>query len=419
MKTKSLLPGIVLVLLAAAAVWWCWRPQTITLSDGTKLTLLRVEYGKHHKFPAVKATGSARGRGPTAFDTTNNTLVVWILSRHKAGQWPSYQVLACDAAETACVGNWARHSRQIRQGMEVMGIQLDAYPRHDRKFYLRFLNWGARGPQVAKGRMVISNPTRGYFPGWTPDSSPMTQSDGDLEVTLTRLVCGVRGFSGGNNLSNAPWTKAVLAAFHTAQKGVAVTNWQPVQIETSDATGNHVVNNSWSNTRDGDEAVMTYQWGLWPDEPAWKLHVEFSRTSGFQDDELWTVRNLPVEPGRQQDLWNYGGRNRTNSAFAGGDLKGMHLKIFPAKQFTDQPTGNGEMEGGFRVQIDPAPDEMRLTLVNLTDDRGHDIQSWNWGGGGNDYRFGLQELGNARSLNLTLALHRSRFVEFTAKPTKP
>jgi len=43
--------------------------------------------------------------------------------------------------------------------------------------------------------------------------------------------------------------------------------------------------------------------------------------------------------------------------------------------------------------------------------------TWSWGD--NDYRFGLQELGNARSLNLTLALHRSRFVEFTAKPTKP
>ena len=34
--------------------------------------------------------------------------------------------------------------------------------------------------------------------------------------------------------------KAVLVAFHTEQKGVVMTNWQPIRIETSDATGNQV-----------------------------------------------------------------------------------------------------------------------------------------------------------------------------------
>jgi hypothetical protein len=61
---------------------------------------------------------------------------------------------------------------------------------------------------------------------------------------------------------------------------------------------------------------------------------------------------------------------------------------------------------------------MRLTLIEATDDQGHKIKPMTWSWGGTDYRFGLQELGNPRSLNLTLALHRSRFVEFTAKPQK-
>ena len=42
---------------------------------------------------------------------------------------------------------------------------------------------------------------------------------------------------------------------------------------------------------------MTYQWGLWPDVSPWKLRVEMSQTSGFNDDELWTVTNVPVNPG--------------------------------------------------------------------------------------------------------------------------
>ena len=34
------------------------------------------------------------------------------------------------------------------------------------------------------------------------------------------------------------------------------------------------------------------------------------------------------------------------------------------------------------------------------------------------YRYGLRDLAGATNLNLTLALHKSRFVEFTAKPEK-
>jgi hypothetical protein len=31
--------------ILAASIWWMCRPQTIILSDGTKLTLLGVDYG--------------------------------------------------------------------------------------------------------------------------------------------------------------------------------------------------------------------------------------------------------------------------------------------------------------------------------------------------------------------------------------
>jgi hypothetical protein len=223
-------------------------------------------------------------------------------------------------------------------------------------------------------------------------------------------------------MENDPINKAVLAAFRTEQKGIVVTNWQPFRIETSDATGNRIFNNSWSNTREGDEAVMTYQWGLWPDESAWKLRVEMSRTSGFNDDELWTVENIPVNSGRQQDLWGYNNRRgNTNAAFAETTLNGIHLKLFPATQFTDENYGNGQKRGGLRVQIDPEPEgvQMRMTLAKVTDEQGRDLQSWGANGGGGNYVFQLQDVRDAKTLNITLALHKSRFVEFTAKPAKP
>jgi hypothetical protein len=424
MKTKTLWWIVVSVLVAAGAVWWLCRAQTITLDDGTKLKLVAVTYGKHHVFPGKK-TADSRPRGRAELDSTNDTLVIWIQSEHKTKQWPNFQLIVYDPANTACVSSWARINTQIKNGVGIEGFMLNAFPRRERKIDLRIGAWNNNGGgmKLARGRFVISNPARGWFPKWTPEPLPNTQSDGDLDVTLTRLVYGVQGFYGSRNeIKNDPMNKAVLTAFRTEQKGVVVTNWQPFRIETSDATGNQVMNNSWSNTREGDEAVMTYQWGLWPDESAWKLRVEMSRTSGFSDDELWTVENIPVNPGRQQDLWSYNNRrSNTNSAFAETTLNGIHLKLFPALQFTDENYGNGQKQGGLRVQIDPEPEgmQMRMTLAKVTDEQGRDLRSWGPNGGNGNYVFQLQDIRNAQSLNITLALHKSRFVEFTAKPTKP
>jgi hypothetical protein len=417
MKTKPLWWIVVSALAAAGAVWWLWRPQTITLDNGTKLKLVAVTYGKHHHSPGHTTPPYGRGRNLT-FDTTNDTLFVWIEQRHKDNSWPNYQLLACDKSATACAGNAMMNSRQIRQGDEIVGFRFDAFPRHQGKFYLRVQEWNPQnGRQTVKNSFVIPNPVRGPFPAWFPNPLPNTQEDDDLSVTLNRLEFGAKGpYMRNNNAPDDPMNRSVLAAFQIQQNGKTATNWQPAQVETSDATGNHIL--GWCNSHwENDEEVTLYQWGLWPDEPAWKLRVEFSRTSGFTDNELWTVQDIPVQPGRMQDFWNYGGRNRMNSAFAETTLNGIHLKLFPARQFTDISPGS-QPQGGFRIQTDQPADGMRMTLIKVTDGQGHDIQTWNWGGGGTDYRFGLRELGNAKSFNLTLALHRSRFVEFTAKPTK-
>jgi hypothetical protein len=426
MKTKILLWSAVAILvigIVAGAIVWQARPQVIILKDGSKLTLVGVSYGKHHVAPKIKGSASAR-RGVGSIDTTNDTLAVYVLSERKGNRGgPNDQLMIYDPANTACVSSWARDTTQIKNGLEMQGFLLDAFPRHDRKIVLRISAWNSNGNgyQPTKGQFVISNPTRGPFPKWTPDPLPDTQSDGDLDVTLTRLIYGVKGFDRGNGLSkNDPMDKAVLAAFRTEQKGVVMTNWQPYHIEMSDATGNQIGNSSWSNTRENDEAVMKYQWGLWPDEPAWKLNVEMTRTSGFKDDEEWTVQNLPVNRGSQMDLYNYRRNSRTNAAFAETTLNGVHLKIFPAIRFTDLNLVSGQSSGGIRLQVDPDPEslQMRMSLASLTDEQAHDLQYWGPNGGGGSDVFQMPNLRNAKSLNVTIAVHKSRFVEFTVKPAK-
>ncbi|MEI9959732.1 MAG: hypothetical protein WDM76_00990 [Limisphaerales bacterium] len=306
MKTKILTWSVVsiLVLGIAAGIWWWLRPPTITLSDGSTLKLIAVTYGKRHKMPDIKVSNNPR-RGRPMFDGTNDTLVLWMVQKHKGNNWPNYQFYAYDKAGTACASDWGRNSWQINRGEELVGVRLNAFPRRDRKIYLRVQEWNSQtGRQTVKNAFVISNPVRKSFPTWYPDSLPMTQSDGDLEVTLNKLVFGVKApWQRNDSEPNDAMNKSVQVAFDVQQNGHAATNWQPVQVETSDATGNHA-NGYVNTTSQGGEPTTVYQWGLWPNEPAWKVRVEFSRTSGFTDDELWTVENVPLENSRMQDFWS-------------------------------------------------------------------------------------------------------------------
>jgi len=135
--------------------------------------------------------------------------------------------------------------------------------------------------------------------------------------------------------------KASRVVFHVDSDGKPANNWSVGNYDLYDATGNHV--RGYANNdppKDGDTAAILPS-GLWPGEP-WKVRLEFSKKSGYDDSELWTIQNIPVTPGREQDYWNYINRNsRTNVPFAETDRDGIHLKIFGAKQFTDaKPNSN-------------------------------------------------------------------------------
>jgi hypothetical protein len=426
MKTKILLLSVVSILiisLAAGAFWWLLRPQVITFDSGDKLTLLKVDYGKKHAPPGSKTT-AARGRRGAAFSTPTDTLVFWVRQEHKPKQFANFQYYLYDKAGAACVGysgmNYGNGNRQ--QGSEVVGIQFGAFPRRQGKFLLRAQENSPDGQEMSDQKFVIRNPARGSFPTWTPDSLPVTQDDDDVSVTLTKLVAGAAmQFTRDNDDPDDAVNKGVQATFNVQRNGKPLTNWEPVSVETSDATGNHVSGWVAKNDWNGNDNTAAYQYGLWPDEPAWKIRFEFSQKSDFAGGELWSVQGIPVQPGRQMDFWNYANRRaQTDAPFAETDLNGFHLKIFPAKQFTDMPP-NSQPQGGLFIEAaPPLPSGMRLTVVKLTDDQTNDVGFWE-----NTYspnrnvsldQCQLRDLGGATNLNVTIALHKSRFVEFTVKP---
>lgn len=414
----------VIIGVAVNAFLWFYKSQVITLGNGTKLTLLGVTYGKHHVSPKIKIAGGRARGGGARMDSTNDTLVVWIEAEHKPNQYPNYQLLVSDKANTACVSTYSRNQVQVKSGVDIQGFMLDAYPRRDSKMILRVMSYGQRGQQVSKEQFIVSNPARGSFLKWTPDPLPNTQSDGDLDVTLTKVVADAPSpYNRGNGVpKDDPMNKCVQVAFDIQQKGQSVTNWSPVRVETSDATGNDTrawINNYRQNSPNGDPMGYFYQPGLWPDEPAWKLRLEFSRTSGFSDDEVWTVTDVPARPGSQQDVWNNGDPSGGKPAFAEATVNGIHLKLFPAIQYQDQNNGGGQSVS-YSIKADPDPESqgMRMTVLKATDDQGHVLQNRGSSWGGGNYQYQYSNARNVKTLNLTLVLHKSRFVEFTVKPSK-
>jgi hypothetical protein len=421
---KIILWSIVAVVITGIAVdafIWLHKPQVITLAGGTKLTLVGVTYGKHHVAPKITVAGGRARNGGARIDSTNNTVVVWIEAEHKPNQYPNYQLAVYDKANTACASAYARTQSQVKEGVEIQGFMLDAYPRREGKIILRVMSWGNNGQRTSKEQFVVSNPARGPFPKWTPEPMPDTQSDGDLNVTLTKLVAGAQlPYNRGNGTTrNDPINKCVQLDFDIQQKGQSVTNWHPMKVETSDATGNRISGWVNQNYQNGKVTGYFYQPGLWPDEPAWKLRLEFARTSGFSDSEVWAITNVPVQPGSQQDVNDWNSRG-TKSAFAETTVNGVHLKLFPAIQFKDQNQGGGQSVS-FTIKADPDPEAqgLRLTLLNVSDDQGRKLEnrSSSWGGGSYEYQFPGAR--NVQTLNITVALHKSRFVEFTVKPEKP
>jgi hypothetical protein len=433
MKIKILLWSIASILIIgiiAAAVWWELRPQVITMSDGSKLTLLAVQYGKKHAPPNVKMPAGTRARRGNSINTTNDTLVVWVRQEYDSKEYHYFQYYAYDMAGVACVGSsWVNNGNGGRQGNEVIGVRFEGFPRRQGKFFLRVQEQGNGGQELSDQKFIIRNPARGPFQSWTPDLLPNTQDDDDLSVTLTKLAsAAAMPYQRDNDDADDAMNKGVQATFNVERNGKPVTDWEPVSVETSDATGNHV--NGWINSNNSQngqsnsDGTFIYQYGLWPDEPAWKVRFEFSQQSDFSADELWNIHNLPVLPGKQQEMYNYGGNRRqatTNSPFAETDLNGFHLKIFSAKDFTDAGNNNW-MQGGLFIQVNPDVSNGYRMTVNVTDDQTNNIQSSEYGIQRNNnntfYRYRLQDIAGLTNLNVCIALHKSRFVEFTAKPEK-
>jgi hypothetical protein len=417
------------------------QPQVMQLDDGTKLTLLGVTSGTRQMAPGYENLRTANW-----LFTPDRPSIVWFLAEHKTNQWPSFELLVSDQSNSACVNiEESRPGTHVKAGVDIYGFALVAYPRWDKETILRVRPY--RG-NAYKGQFVLTNPVPGAFAQWTPKPLPDTESDGDLEVTLTRLVAGAPtphlGRDGSLTPTNDPANQCVHLNFDFRQNGQPTTNWYPWPVRTTDASGNwshgliyayptNGVTRIWGRMIDGSNIPPPehygmdgyfYQPGLWPNQP-WKVRLEFIQGSGFSDDEIVTFTNISVKSGSQQDWndeWDAWDIGKTNFPFTitPATADGVHLKLLPPLLVANRWNGS-QKDITVIIGADPGfkPKGMNLTVVSATDDQGRDI--WTPGRPAWAGHYSI-DFGNVRddikSLNLKLALHKSRFVEFTVMPTK-
>ena len=297
--------------------------------------------------------------------------------------------------------------------------QISSFPRRSPFLHLQFLAVRTNGDWVKAAEFQIPNPAFGAFTQWTAQPLPLTSRAGDLAVTLKEFRSGQKmaGRRGRGDDSVAARKTRLLFTF--AQNGVPSDDWRVQKVAFSDAPGNHwfpyldFIKQDFSWTTNGTVELFG---ALWPGENAWKLDVEFVRTAGFEPNDLWETSVAIPRPGTLLNL-----TNRWESSGTTVELIGLAA---PNREFAGDFRWIAKWWGESRdkvfslaVKLGPDAQPSRLTLVRAVDQNGAAAKLMQHGNQDDPCQvFFLKPGQDATELRLTLALQRSRSVQFVARP---
>lgn len=304
------------------------------------------------------------------------------------------------------------------KGSTLVGLGLTAFPRRAREFRLRFYSRESNlHPMFLRGEMKIGNPAYRKYPDWQPEPLPATKTDGQVAITLTKLLTETGMFSSEPADTNKEsWGQA---CFILTQGGKPSRDWAVDNVDFSDATGNHTSPAEWADHYDEPkpgEHVFSFGMPLWPSESAWKLDVTLHRTPSakFAPGELWSMTNLALPA-----------LNSTNVLNLQTNLNGVGLGF---QSLADEsgmlPAENRSNYHRIRLifQIPPLPPNVRFDVLSVT---GHetstnahprDLRADPAGTmGDNEFFYVLPA--SAQRLDVKIGVYRQLTAEFVVKPT--
>lgn len=406
-----------LAVLAAGVVLWLRSltpaPTRFTLSDGSVVTFKGATFGTNHVAPSglvftrflpkivMRWLGQPTSGG-SSHPTATPSLVMWFSRNGLAsGQnWSCSLVLADDfEAEFENTRFYATYTPTNT----VEGIA-SPYPQRDEYVRVRFYdvkNWNDYTPM---GDFTLRNPQVVRTPRPVAPTLPQQAQAGTLEITLKSLAA-----RRARPRSQSIPDNQTVARFSVLEDGAASTNWTVQGMEATDSAGSRLVSRSWNGqTRKGDEQFECKP-VLWPEE-SYKIRFEFSRKpeAPFTTNELWTIRSIAIP---------------TNGGFtlvdATNSLNGYQVRFHGITTQGAQPPWHPITSGeqALSFSISPALKEHRFTLLRITDENVRPINTTGSSYSDTEWGYGFKPGTNTQSLNVTVALHRSRFVEFHAQPT--
>lgn len=237
------------------------------------------------------------------------------------------------------------------------------------------------------GEFTMANPA---FLASTPGSPTNTAASNSV---LSAMLVSFRSF--GLALNNeTDVLQGTEAHFVIREHGSVTTNWQPIGMQVTDTTGAPFpIQGTGGNFMN---SIYTFAPSppLWPDE-MYRMRVEFVRRECaiFGANETWTIPNIPVP--KASSLVTVG---------ASTNLNGYKIVC---RDFDRR---------ALRFSFQPPLSDHRLLLLSVMDDHGRKI---NQNGGMNnstETELWFEFTNTVKSIDVTVALAKSEFLEFTAKP---
>lgn len=306
-------------------------------------------------------------------------------------------------------------------GSHLEALHFYVFPKRDSFLTLNFFYQRSGGGSQLGASLPFVNPFYHDYPQWQPEALPAMKRVGDLEVTLQKIESGHdnSSFQKGNR------DGAIEITYGTNRTGgwnYTVMNlilkplsnpdevWRIAGLDVLDATGNTAHNSSMSWS--GQGASVSFMPSLWPGENAWTVKIELKRSEGFRPDEIFILKNVPLgEVNRTKVL------DLTNHL---GEVRLVLHSVTRRSSLTNTTSWSSGQMSSFAFKHSTLPDGVQMDLLRVVWDTGKTNNSESWSASVNERDYDFHEIPlTAKTADITFAVQKSRFVEFTVKPELP
>lgn len=354
--------------------------------------------------------------------------VVWLSWKKAPGSstpfGPEYvwTVFDADGCETR-VDDWYHWDNSAPKKVPL-ALALHAFPRWGRRWGLRLYK---KEPLNAPAKAVAEFPLppigQVEHPDRTVPIPRLTAREGELEFELLRFVTGADYTSPLTPpIDGDPTRHATYLKVAAKRNGRSTRDWMPVSFQLGDSTGNFLDAGASANPIRQGNVTQLFLWqNLFAESRSWRVRLEVARTPSapFRPEELVVLRNVPT-PSRSAPPYQSPWLNAPRSLTANG----MSLEC---RGISWDSMGPPYAEVTLELQGQPLAGT-RVTLLKAVDDSGRAVplegesRINDFGSSGTPlvaYELPLAIRKPTKSVDLTLAVQRTRFVEFQASPTRP